>query len=146
PVGGARQCQDRLAHVGVTFQGGAAVGRATAYGAVGPGQVVDLAAHLVGDALGGHTELFDERTKCPETVGDRGVVPFDLHEFGHGHPRHGVALTGFPVTNGAVGCGHRVGGVVGQRHGHHVPTCPQVVGGQLTESAGKSVEGVEVGT
>ena len=100
---------------------------------------------LEGDALGGRAEGVHQRAEGVHLLGHRAVVTLDLDELGHGDAGDRLALALLPVADDAVRVGHRVGGVVGERHGDDVLADAEVGGGELAELLGDGLPGVPVG-
>ena len=144
-VGGPGHRQDRLADVDVLLQGRPTVRHAAAHGAVLGPQVVHLLAQLEGDPLGGRAQRVDQRSERVHLLGDRAVVALDLDQLGHRDTGDRLALALLPVAHDAVRVGHRVGGVVRERHGHDVLADAQVGGRELAEPLGDRLPGVPVG-
>ena len=90
-------------------------------------------------------ERVDQRAERVHLLGDGAVVALDLDQLGHGDARDRLALALLPVADDAVRVGHRVRGVVGQRHGDDVLAHAEVGGGELAELLGDRLPGVPVG-
>ena len=146
PVGRARQRQDRLGHLDVELQRGAAGGAGAAVDrAVSPAQLLDLLRGLPAHALGADPGLLDQRPEGGHALVHGGEVALDGDQLRHRLAGDRLALALAPVADHAAGLRQLVGGVVQQRRRDDVGAGAQVLLGEAAELRRDAVERVPVG-